>query len=347
MNLRRRFLMAVFALAAILVGSTAGYLVLGGHEVTFLQAIYMAVITLSGVGYGEIIDTTHNAPLRVFNIFVVFFGVATAVYVFSIMTAFVVEGEIKQIFSRRKMQNRIDKLSDHFLVCGLGDTGRYIVEELEKTGTPFVAIDHKQEMVTRFDGHATGKLLYVIGDATEEETLIKAGLLRARGLIAALAGDKENLVITLIARQNNPKLRIVTRCTDVRFHDKLLRAGANSTVSPNRIGGLRLASEVIRPHAVSFLDLMLKEQSSTLRIEELEVGQSPWNGKKIDDVSLKRDYNLLLLAVRAEGKTFWANPPGDMVIRPGTVMILMGDVQDIGRAREAASHSQTAATIGE
>ncbi len=343
MNLRRRFFIAVLALAVILVSSTAGYIVLGGADVTFLQAIYMAVITLSGVGYGEIIDTSHNAPLRIFNIFVVFFGVATAVYVFSIMTAFVVEGEIKQIFSRRKMQNRIDNLSDHFLVCGLGDTGRYIVEELQKTGTPFVAVDHKQESAARFKGLATGELLYVVGDATEEETLIKAGLLRARGLVAALGGDKENLVITLVARQNNPKLRIVTRCTDVRFQDKLLRAGANSTVSPNQIGGLRLASEVIRPHVVSFLDLMLKEQSSTLRIEELEAGPSPWNGKKVNEISLKRDYNLLLLAVRAEGKTFWANPPEDMVIRPDMVMIVMGEVQDIRRAREGSIHPRATA----
>ncbi|MBV9608163.1 MAG: NAD-binding protein, partial [Acidobacteria bacterium] len=327
MNLRRRFLIAVLALVTILVGSTVGYLVLGGPGVTVLQAVYMAVITLSGVGYGEIIDTTNNAPLRIFNIFVVFFGVATAVYVFSIMTAFVVEGEINQIFSRRKMQNRIDHLSNHYLVCGLGDTGRYVLEELQKAGTPFVVIDLKEEALTRVAEQGIGKLLYVIGDATEEETLIKAGLARARGLIAALPGDKENLVITLIARQNNSKLRIVTRCTDLRFHDKLLRAGANSTVSPNRIGGLRLASEVIRPHVVSFLDLMLKEQSRTLRIEEIEVGQSSWVGKRIDDLPLKRDYNLLLLSVRAEGTTFWTNPPGDMLVQPDTVLIVMGDVQ--------------------
>jgi len=347
MNLRRRFFVAVIALAAILVGSMVGYLVLGGREVTFLQAIYMAVITLSGVGYGEIIDTTHNPALRIFNIFVVFFGVATAVYVFSIMTAFVVEGEIRQLFSRRKMQNRIDKLSDHFLVCGLGDTGRYVMEELHKAGTPVVVIDQKEESMTRFAEQATGKLLYVIGDATEEETLIKAGLLRARGLIAVLPGDKENLVITLIARQNNPSLRIVTRCTDLRFQDKLLRAGANSTVSPNRIGGLRLASEVIRPHVVSFLDLMLKEQSQTLRIEELEVGQSSWIGKKVDELPLKRDYNLLLLSVRAAGKTFWTNPPGDLIIQPDTVLIVMGDVHDIRRARETLDHSQAATRAAE
>jgi len=153
-------------------------------------------------------------------------------------------------------------------------------------------------------------------------------------------------VITVMVRQRNPGIRIVARCTDLRFIDKLLRAGANSTVSPNRIGGLRLASEVLRPHVVSFLDLMLKEQTRTLRIEEIEIGPSPWVGQKVSEVELKLRFGLLLLAVKdAGGATYWANPPENLALRQGTVLIVMGDVVQIRKARSEAQHQSGRAMI--
>ena len=154
-------------------------------------------------------------------------------------------------------------------------------------------------------------MLSVTGDATDEEVLQAAGLDRAHGLIAALSVDKDNLVITVMVRQRNPGIRIVARCTDLRFIDKLLRAGANSTVSPNRIGGLRLASEVLRPHVVSFLDLMLKEQTRTLRIEEIEIGPSPWVGQKVGEVELK----CVLACSCWRSKTRAAPPTGPILPR--------------------------------
>src|SRR3954465_11686029 len=146
MDLRRRLQYAVAALLTITAFSVAGYLLLGGSHVTVLQAIYMAVITLAGVGYGEIIDTAHNPALRVFNMFVVLFGVTITVYVFSVVTAFLVEGEITNIFWRRRMQRRITELKNHFIICGLGDTGRFAVDELQKTGTSFVVIEGSPEV---------------------------------------------------------------------------------------------------------------------------------------------------------------------------------------------------------
>src|SRR5437763_10349676 len=146
MELRRRLIYAVILLLAVTTLSVGGYLWLGCSHVTFLQALYMAVITLAGVGYGEIIDTSHNPALRIFNMFVVFFGVTITVYVFSVVTAFLVEGEITNIFWRRRMQKRISELKNHFIVCGLGDTGRFAVDELQKTGTPFVVIEGNAEV---------------------------------------------------------------------------------------------------------------------------------------------------------------------------------------------------------
>ncbi|MCI0402156.1 MAG: potassium channel protein [Acidobacteria bacterium] len=330
----------------ITAASVAGYRLLADRPVSLLDAFYMAIITLAGVGYGEIVDTSHTPALRVFNIFVVLFGVTITVYVFSVVTAFLVEGEIHNIFWRRKMQKRISQLSGHYIVCGLGHTGQHAVEELHKTGTPFVVIEHHEDQVKRaleHLGQAYGEMLYLLGDATDEDVLDRAGIDRARGVIAALPLEKDNLVITVMVRQKTPDVRIVARCTDEKFAERIMKAGANGTVNPHRIGGMRLASEVLRPHVVSFLDLMLREQSRTLRIEDIEAGAgSPWTNRMLSDLKIHERHNLLVLAVRTPGdaKTsrFWPNPPHSMMVQPGTAIIVMGDVNDIRKARQEAHH---------
>ena len=344
MALRKRLITAGTLLLLLIALSTAGYQLLGGASVSFLNALYMSVITIAGVGYGEIVDTSHNPVLRVFNIFVVLFGVAVTVYVFSVVTAFLLEMEISNPFWRRGMQKRIDQLSGHSIVCGLGDTGRHTVEELRKAGKPCVVIDTSEENIKRWQTLRTESfhdLLYVLGDATEEEVLDRAGIRRADGIVACLPHEKDNLVVTVLSRQRYPSLRIVARSNDQNFADRLVRAGASATVSPSRIGGLRMASELIRPHAVNFLDLMLRERSQTLRVEELEIGaSSPWAGKSLTTVSLRSTYNLLPLALRQphaeEGSQFVINPPDTALLAIGMVIIAMGDIADFHRAREAA-----------
>jgi voltage-gated potassium channel len=335
--LRNRLLFALGLLLGLLAISVAGYRLLGGESVSFLQALYMAVITLAGVGYGEIVDTSQNPALRVFNIGIVLFGVAITVYVFSVVAAFLVEVEVTNPFWRRSMQ-------DHFIVCGLGDTGRYAVAELEKTGTSYVVVDSSEENLKKLrelHPDTLSQMLYTIGDATEEEVLQRAGLERARGLIAALPNDKDNLVITVVVRQRFPKMRIVVRSADKKFADRMMRAGANSTVSPSHIGGLRMASELIRPHVVGFLDQMLKEQGSTLRVEEIEVGSaSKWAGTVLHDLNLKGHYNLLVLGLKnpapGSGTELLVNPPDNAVVPSQGVIIAMGDMKDILRARQDA-----------
>jgi voltage-gated potassium channel len=342
MVLRKRLLFALGLLLGLIAVSTTGYRLLGGESVSFLQALYMAVITVAGVGYGEIVDTSHNPALRIFNIGIVLFGVAITVYVFSVVAAFLVEVEFTKPLWRRRMQKRIDELTEHFIVCGLGDTGRHIVTELQKTGTPFIVVDISEENVKKMrDLHpdVLGQMLYTVGDATEEEVLQRGGLERARGLIAALPNDKDNLVVTVIVRQRFPKMRIVVRSTDKKFADRMMRAGASSTVSPSQIGGMRMASELIRPHVVGFLDQMLKEQGSTLRVEEIEVSpSSKWAGSVLHDLNLKGQYNLLVLGLKNPaqpvGNELVINPPDHAVVPSHWVIIAMGDVKDIQRARQ-------------
>lgn len=340
MDIRRRLAFALVVVLVLTAAAVTGYRLLGGNDVSFLQALYMAVITLAGVGYGEIVDTSHHPALRVFNMFVVLFGVTITVYMFSMVTAFLVEGEITNIFWRRKMLKRIQALKNHFIICGLGDTGRFAVEELHKTGTPFVVIEHTEDSIKKLQESDDGckEVLSVIGDATDESTLDQAGIDRAKGLIASLASDKDNLVITVVARQKNPHVRIIARCTEQRFADRLLKAGANSTVSPNRIGGMRMASEALRPHVVGFLDIMLKEHGRTLRIEEIDVpSNSPWVGSALHQVDLRHKFNLLPLAIKQDDGSFLPNPPDNHTVAAGTVIIVMGDVSELKRARHAAS----------
>jgi voltage-gated potassium channel len=347
MDLRRRLQYAIAALLAIVAFSVAGYRLIGGPSVGFLDALYMAVITLAGVGYGEIVKTEGHPALRVFNMFVVLFGVTITVYVFSAVTAFLVEGEITNIFWRRKMQKRISELKHHYIVCGLGDTGRFAVDELQKTGTSFVVIEGSPEVIKKYrdqHGEDADKLLMLVGDATDEEILVQAGIDHAKGLIAALSSDKDNMVIVVMARQRSEKLRIVGRYTDPKYSERMLKAGANSTVSPNRIGGLRLASEALRPHVVSFLDLMLREHSRTLRIEEIEVhAGSAWVGQTLGELKLHPRFNLLVMAIKNifGDNQFIANPADNLRLTANSIVIAMGDVNDIKRAR----HDSEAAAV--
>jgi len=348
--LPKRLLFAGILFFTLVTISVAGYRLIGGSSVTFLQALYMAVITLAGVGYGEIVDTAHNPALRIFNMGVVLFGVAVTVYVFSVVAAFLVEVELTNPFWRRSMQKRINELRNHYIVCGLGDTGRHIAEEMHRTGTNYVAVDLKQESIKKIgetQPELFREMLYVVGDATEEETLTRAGIEHAKGLIAALPEDKENLVITVIAHQAFANLRIVSRAADQKFADRMLRAGAKSTVSPSHIGGLRMASELIRPQVVGFLDLMLKDQSQTLRVEEVEIdNSSPWVGSHLAEIDMHAKYNLLVLAVKSAissaAPKLWVNPPDKLAIQADTAIIVMGDVKDIHQARRAARSADAA-----
>jgi voltage-gated potassium channel len=214
-----------------------------------------------------------------------------------------------------------------------------------------VVVESHEDNIKKFqDPLGTGarafdKMLYVIGDATDDAVLDQAGLKRAKGIIAALANDKDNLVITVMVRQQNEHVRIVARCTDPKYAERMSKAGANSTVSPNRIGGMRMASEVLRPHVVGFLDLMLKEQSKTLRLEEIDIGQkSPWVGKTIQELAIKNRFGVLVLAVKSaveiRGARFHVNPPPDHSLSPGEVIIVMGDVSEIKKARLEAQHDE-------
>jgi len=347
-TMRRRLGYSAIAMTVITVVAVGGYRLFGGPDVTFLQALYMAIITIAGVGYAEIVDTSHNPTLRIFNMLVVAASVVITLYAFSVLTAFLVEGELRNLFWRRTMEKRIRELKDHFIICGLGDTGRYAVQELHKTGAPYVLVDGNEETIKRFQEQEDGKFreaLCITGDATDPVVLDEAGLDRARGIIAALANDMDNLVITVMVRQKTHNVRIVARCTEVSFAERLIKAGANTAVSPNAIGGLRLASEALRPHVTGFLDMMLREKTRTLRIDEIVVpAGSPWSGQCLQDIKFRARYHLVPLAIKSaigEKNDYLFNPPESLALQPGSIIIVMGDVEEVHRARkDALAHDE-------
>src|SRR5205814_7502592 len=198
MEPRRQLRISFIFLFSVVAINVTGYRILGGPSGTLLDALYMAIITLSGVGYTEIVDTAHIPMLRAFNIFVIVFCVMIMLYVFSVVTAFLVEGEITSIFWRRRMLKRINELRDHYIVCGLGDTGRHAVEELARTHAPFVVIEANGDHINRMVNDDSGRyreMLYLVGDATDADMLDKLVIDRAKAMTTTLASDKENLII--------------------------------------------------------------------------------------------------------------------------------------------------------
>ncbi len=324
--------MALVLLVAI---ATLGFRLLGKNA-SWLDAVYMVVISLTGVGYAEIVSTGANPLLRVFNVLVLIFGIGLMMYVFSLATAFIVEGELGHLVRRRKMQKKIEGFSRHVVVCGADETGSRVIRELGKSGVEVVAVDLLAERLG-----ALGELPWlatVQGDATNPDVLEQCGIERASGLVATLPLDKDNLVITVMVRQKHRDVRIVARYAEPGMGDRILTAGADSTVSPAFIGGMRLASEMIRPHVVSFLDSMLREGASTLRIEEIAVpAGSPWAGSELRGLELHRRYGLSCLAVRdGEEGPFRHNPGETDIVRENTVLVVLGEVERVRAARQDA-----------
>ncbi len=324
-KIRRKALIAGGLLVLVLGIGTAAYKHIGGEKTTLLDSLYMVVITIATIGYGEIVDLSHSPGGRIFTMFLSFAGIGIMTYIMMSLTAFVVEGELNEAFQRRKMEKRIEKLHDHFIVCGADGVGTHVARELSSTQRPYIVVDVDREKIERFHGGEDGPA-FVIGDATDNETLEQAGICRAHGLFAVTGDDNQNMVISLSARQLNPKIRVVARCEEVRNSEKMQRAGADSAVSPTRIGGLRMASEMLRPAVVNFLDVMLRHEDLALRIEELAVPAS-MVGCTLAALDLQHFRKLLLLAVRT-GQGWTYNPPRDHVMQAGETLIFMGSPEE-------------------
>lgn len=312
---------------------TVGFMIIGGGRWTLVECAYMTSITLTTVGYGEVLEGMGSEG-RIFAMVLMWSGMGVTLYAVSTITAFLVEENLMQILKERRMEKLIAKLEGHVIVCGAGKTGFNVVQELYATKRPCVVIDGNLERIRWAQEHFEG-LFYLHGDATEEQILQRAGIENAAGLIAGLNDDGHNLLITVQARFINPSIKIVARCNENNLADKFFRAGANYVVNPAFIGGLRMASEMIRPHVVTFLDRMLRGQDKSIRLEEAVVSpQSPWVGHSLREVEIHRKTGLWIIAMKQPDQDdFSYNPSPDERLQAETVVIAIGNPDQISSLR--------------
>ena len=335
----RRVLTPVAVLFVTYVVGIAGYKLIGGNDASWMDALYMTTITLTTTGYREVIDITTHPGAMGFTIVLLLFGATAVVVTGSMITAYVVEGDLTAGFRRRRMQRLIDAMRAHTIVCGAGQTGTAVVSELVATDRAVVAIENSAERAAVFERQFPG-VPVLVGDCTDDEVLTQAGITRAAGVVVCTDDDKVALVTTVLARQMAPKARLVARAADERAAARLRQSGADAAVSPGRIGGMRMASELLRPSVVTFLDQMLRDENRNLRIEEVRVEQgSALDGHHVDSLRL-HEYGtgLLLLALRSRDGSYLFNPPAAADVNGGCHLIVMGDPASV-------SHLQTAGAV--
>lgn len=312
----RKFVGGFAALVAIHIVGTIGYLYIGGPGTTVINALYMTFITVATVGYAEIIDLSNSPGGRVFTMVLCFFGIGSVWYLFSTFTLFVLETNLNQAYGRRRMVRKISELDGHYIICGIGRVGGYVADELLKTERPFVVVDASAESLTAHT-ERTEHQLQLHGDAADDDVLLRAGIERCAGVFAVTGDDSRNLVISMSARALQPAARIVARVHDRRNVEKTRRAGADEIVSPDFTGGLRIASAMLRPHAVNFMDMMLRT-GNNLRVEEI-VAPAAFGGCAVKDLACGRDY--LLVAIRGRDDSWNFNPAADDRISEGDALV--------------------------
>jgi len=319
-----KYLLFIAPLLMFLVIGPVGYILLEGTG--FLDGLYLTIITISTVGYGDIVPTTPGG--RLFTVLLIFSGVGYVMYMFSQITEAMVEGGLQRFVERRKMQKKMTRLHNHYIVCGFGRIGQEICSILRENNRPFVVIENDDEVIREID-----QLGYIElqGDASDDDILLAAGIKNARGLIAVVSTDAENLYITLTARGLNPNLFILTRSSGTPgVAKKLERAGATKVISPYSIGARRMAQLIVRPTVVDFLDLAMQARELGLCMEELLITeQASFAGKSLLQSGLRRKYNIIVVAIKRPDLPMIFNPGPDTKILPNDILIVLGDNKQI------------------
>jgi voltage-gated potassium channel len=305
-------------LALILLG-TLSYRLLEG--LSLLDSLYLTVMTLSTVGYGDLVP--HTTAGKVFTIVLVVGGVFTLFYVATDLIRSIVSGELQDRLGKHFMERNLAQLSEHLIVCGFGRMGRLVCREFSGAGLPFVVIDADSRPLEDFSiPHG----IPLVGDATSDEVLRRAGISRARAFVTVMASDADNLYATMSARLLNEKLFIVARVEDAASGPKMVRAGANRVVSPYQIGGYRVAQAVLRPTVVDFIELATRGQHMELQIEETQVREgSPLAGATLKDSRLRAEHKIIVVAIKKPSGQMVFNPAPEQSIEAGDILVGLGD----------------------
>ena len=322
-RLARRLLLLASSIAATLTIGTVGFTVIDHYPV--FDAFYMTLTTMTTVGYAEILPLSRAG--RIFNSFLIFFGVTTIFIAIGVMTQTIVELELGETIGKRRNKCMIDKLRDHYIVCGFGRVGRGAAAELKRAGVPFVVVDIRPE---RAEQAIADGLLAVAADSTRDEVLRQVGIERARGLVAALASDADNLFVLLSAKGINPAIFVAARAAEESAEAKMRRAGADTVFAPYSITGHRLAQSMLRPHVVQFIDFTTKDIGMDVSLEQVRVSEtSQAVSRTIHELQLGREIGVIVMAIRKASGTMLFNPPANTPVSAGDYLIVMGQQQNL------------------
>jgi voltage-gated potassium channel len=329
--LGRRIGLAFLALIVTLIGGTVG-LNLTEH-LSFAQALYFTVETITTVGYGDI-QVKSNAG-HVFLIFLMLGGVGVVFYLAGLMMTFFIEGQLAGVYGRRKMNKKIEQLQDHIIVCGAGRVGKQVLYRLRKEGYPCVVIELEDDLAYQFiaDGY-----LVIHNDATQDEVLKKAGIERAKGLITALPEDSLNVFVTLTAKGLNPNIQVVSRMDQLESENKLLRAGADKVISPAILGGWRMAMSILKPISIEYIETVIHDHNIEMKIMELRVDKgSCLVGRTLSTSGIKQQTGAMVLAILRNNHVI-SNPGAEDEILEGDLLIVLGLREQLRRLEEVAAN---------
>lgn len=328
--LRRRILLIIGAISGSLAFGTLGFILIE-HADPF-SAFYMTLITITTVGYNEIFPLSHAG--RIFNSFLIFFGVTTMLLAIGGMTQTVVELELNQFFSKRRIRKMIDALEDHYIVCGYGRVGRGSAQELRRAGASFLVMDNDENNV---ETAIRAGMLAVLGDANRDENLMDAGIKKAKGLIATLSSDADNLFLILSAKSLNPKLQVSARVTEEQAEQKMRLAGADYVFAPYDMTGYRMAQALMKPHVFQFIDFTSKSMGLDVSMEQVRVG-AYLQSRTLGELQIHREIGVIVLAIRkADGRMVF-NPPADALLDGGDYLVVMGEAINLQKLESLVTH---------
>lgn len=319
MDTAKHLIISVILLLGMIILGSMGYMVIEGWNA--LDSFFMTVITLTTVGYSEGPGLTVAG--RLYTIFLIVVGVGFCLYVVGALVQFMVEGRIREILGRRRLKREINHLRNHYIVCGYGRIGQVICDRLSEKPFDIVVVENNPDLIPIIEDH---QLLYVNGEAGDESTLLKAGIEKARGIVALLPTDADNVFLVLTARQLNPNLMIIARAEDKKSASKLLAAGANRVELPYEIGATSIAQRILRPTVTNFLDLAFTNSRQDIKMEEIPIAEnSPLADIILRDSGIRQKYNLIIIAIKKSDGGMIFNPSFETKLKAGDTVIAVGE----------------------
>jgi len=339
MNVPRKLLLSILMLLVVVLFGICGYTWIEGWDL--LDSLYMTIITLSTVGYGEVREIGPGG--RVFTVLLIVFGLFTITYIVGLVAETLVAGEIRSVLGRRKVSKKIKSLRDHYIICGYGRIGSIICKGLTRKAIPLMVIEKDEQVQEQLE---EDEILYLQGDATHEETLLEAGIEKAKGLVSVVSSDAENVYICLTARGLSPRLYILSRAEDEASERKLLRAGANKVILPYILGGRRMVQAIIRPTVSDFLESAVHDQSFELAIEEITVGEdSRLVNQSLVDSGIRQEMDIIIIGIKQKDGTMIFNPSSQAEIQSDDILIAMGRNKDLETLRRVLTPSMNTVSV--